>query len=132
VIVVDASALVAIALNEPEKPVFTAILKGTDIARIASINYVETGLILKQGGYIDTRDHLDEWLETYGVVVDDQSALSSAALEAYLRFGKGLHPARLNLGDCFAYALAKTLDVPLLYKGDDFARTDIRSALQPT
>ena len=57
---------------------------------------------------------------------------ASIALDAYLRFGKGLHPARLNLGDCFAYALAKALDAPLLYKGDDFAMTDIRSALQPT
>jgi ribonuclease VapC len=131
-IVVDASALVAIALNEPEKPVFTATLQKVDIARIAPINYVETGLILKQRGYIERRDHLDEWLEIYGVVVDDESPLSSAALEAYLRFGKGRHPARLDLADCFAYALAKTLDAPLLYKGDDFARTDIHSALQPT
>lgn len=131
-IVVDASALIAIALNEPEKPVFTAVLQEADVARIAAINYVETGLILKQRGYIATREHLDEWLKAYAIVVDDQSALSSAALEAYLRYGKGLHPARLNLGDCFAYALAKTLNVPLLYKGDDFARTDIRSAFQPT
>ena len=55
--------------------------------------------------------------------------LSAPALQAYLQYGKGRHPARLNLADCFAYALAKRLDVPLLYKGDDFAKTDIRSAL---
>ena len=55
-----------------------------------------------------------------------------AALRAYLAFGRGVHRAGLNLGDCFAYALAKQLDAPLLYKGDDFSVTDIRPALQPT
>lgn len=131
-IAVDASALIAIALNEAEKASFTAVLQRVDFARLAPINYVETGLILKQRGFLGTRAHLDEWLETYGVSVDDEAALSHLAFEAYLRYGKGLHPARLNLADCFAYALAKALDAPLLYKGDDFAQTDIRSALQPT
>jgi ribonuclease VapC len=58
----------------------------------------------------------------------NEAALADGALSAFLRFGKGNDPARLNLADCFAYALAKTLDLPLLYKGDDFAKTDIRSA----
>jgi ribonuclease VapC len=58
--------------------------------------------------------------------------LADAALAAYLAWGRGHHDARLNLADCFAYALAKHLDAPLLYKGDDFALTDVRSALQPT
>ena len=62
-------------------------------------------------------------------VVSWTSELADAAAEAFLRFGKGRHPAKLNFGDCMAYALAKSLDAPLLYKGDDFARTDIRSAL---
>jgi ribonuclease VapC len=128
-IAVDASALVAIAFNEPEKPAFTAILSNTDGVWLAPINYVETGLILRQKRLIATRLQLDEWLANYGVVVDHESSLAQPALEAYLAYGKGLHPARLNLGDCFAYALAKQLDAPLLYKGDDFARTDIRSAL---
>ncbi len=131
-IAVDASALVAIALNEPEKPDFTTMLSNTDSAWISPINYVETGLILRQNRLLRTRIELDEWLATYGVVVDHISQLAQPALEAYLVYGKGLHPARLNLADCFAYALAKQLDAPLLYKGDDFARTDIRSALQPT
>lgn len=131
-IVVDTSALVAIALNEPERWPFTSALLTADAARLASVNYVETGLILRQRGFIETKAHLDEWLETYGVTVADDAPLAHPALDAYLRFGKGLHPARLNLADCFAYALAKTLDAPLLYKGDDFVRTDIRSALQPT
>ena len=131
-IVVDASALVAIALNEPEMSSFTVALHGADAAHLAPINYVETGLILKQRRFIEMKSHLDEWLEAYGVTVEDNAALAHPALEAYLRYGKGLHPARLNLADCFAYALAKSLDAPLLYKGDDFAKTDVRSALQPT
>ena len=131
-IAVDASALVAIAVNEPEKAAYTEVLNRVDSAWITPINYVETGLILKQRRYIENRLHLDEWLAIYDVAVDQGAALASTALEAYLTFGKGRHPARLNLADCFAYALAKELDVPLLYKGDDFAKTDIRSALQPT
>lgn len=131
-IAVDASALVAIAVNEPEKAAFTEVLNRVDSAWITPINYVETGLILKQRRYIENRLHLDEWLAIYDVAVDQGAALASTALEAYLTYGKGRHPARLNLADCFAYALAKELDVPLLYKGDDFAKTDIRSALQPT
>jgi ribonuclease VapC len=71
---------------------------------------------------------MDRWLDQLAVRVND-TPVTQAALDAYLRFGKGRHPARLNLGDCFAYALAKALDAPLLYKGDDFALTDVRSAL---
>ena len=75
---------------------------------------------------------LNVWLASLAVQRVEHHDLGGAALLAYLRFGKRHHPAGLNLGDCFAYALAKELDVPLLYKGDDFAKTDIRSALQPT
>lgn len=61
--------------------------------------------------------------------VNQPDAIGRLAADAFLRFGKGRHPAGLNLGDCFAYALAKSLNAPLLYKGDDFGRTDIASAL---
>ena len=66
---------------------------------------------------------------TIGCGSPASTAVDTLALDAYLRFGKGRHPAKLNLADCFAYALAKTLDAPLLYKGDDFPLTDVRSAL---
>ena len=131
-IAVDASALVAIALGEPDANHFADRLRGASARFIAPVNYVETGLVLRRQGLIASRSHLDEWFSAYEIVVDDKSALAQTALTAYLRFGKGIHPARLNLADCFAYALAKELDAPLLYKGDDFAMTDIRSALQPT
>ena len=131
-IVADASALVAIALEEPEAAAFSVALQQADAARIAPVNFVETGLILRARRFVETRAQLEEWLRIQNILVDEAAPIASAALDAYYRFGKGLHPARLNLGDCFAYALAKQLDAPLLYKGDDFAKTDIRSALQPT
>lgn len=62
----------------------------------------------------------------------EREVSGAVALGAYLTYGRGVHRARLNLGDCFAYALAKELDAPLLYKGNDFLHTDIRPALQPT
>lgn len=89
-------------------------------------------MVLRQRGFIAGLEFCDAWLAGLSIDVRDDVALGGAAFAAFLKFGKGRHPARLNLGDCFAYALAKSLDAPLLYKGDDFAKTDIRSALQPT
>ena len=125
-IAVDASALIAIALVEPEEGAFLDVLLRSDGGLIAPINYVEVGVILRQRRFLETRAQLDAWLEAHKVEVDERQPLASLALDAYHRFGKGLHPARLNLADCFAYALAKALDAPLLYKGDDFAQTDLR------
>ena len=131
-IVIDSSALIAVALKEPEGSLYLEVLGQAGGAALAPINYVETGVILVRRGFVPDHGQFDEWLGDLTVTIDEDTALGSSALGAYLRFGKGLHPARLNLADCFSYALAKTLDAPLLYKGDDFARTDIRSALQPT
>ncbi|MBL8552772.1 MAG: type II toxin-antitoxin system VapC family toxin [Phenylobacterium sp.] len=128
-IVVDSSALVAIAGDEAEAEVFAAVLGTADAIWLSPINYVETAMVLLSRKVVPNRDRLDLWLSEAGVTVSDDLPLSSLALDAFLRFGRGNHPARLNLGDCFAYALAKHLDAPLLYKGDDFAKTDVRSAL---
>lgn len=128
-IIVDASALVAIAQAEPEEVSFLAVLQETDRAWLSPINYVETGLILTRRGVIPDQPRLDRWLASVNVSVCDDVELGSPALDAYLRYGKGFHVARLNLADCFAYALAKQLDLPLLYKGDDFSKTDIKSAI---
>jgi ribonuclease VapC len=131
-IVVDTSALVAIAAWESDRSLYQAALRGADAAYLAPINYVELGIVLARLRVIADEGDLDAWLSTLGVTQYPDVDLRHGALRAYLRYGKGRGPARLNLGDCFAYALAKQLDAPLLYKGDDFALTDIRSALQPT
>lgn len=127
-IVVDASALVAIGDEEPEADHFLEILERT-ASCIAAVNYVETGLILIGRRRLATQEDLDDWLRGLGVKVTPDENLSSEALSAYLVYGRRYHPAKLNLADCFAYALAKQLDAPLLYKGDDFPLTDVRSAL---
>ncbi len=127
-IVVDASALVAIGDDEPDADRFLEILERT-ASCISAVNYVETGLILIGRGRLATQEDLDDWLRRLGVQVTPDENLSATALGAYLVYGRRYHPARLNLADCFAYALAKSLDAPLLYKGDDFPLTDVRSAL---
>lgn len=127
-IVVDTSALVAIAAGEADRALYQAALQRADGAFLASINYVELGIVLARLKIIADEGDLDAWLAIAGIQRSDIDA-GRRALMAYLQYGKGRHPARLNLADCFAYALAKELDVPLLYKGDDFAQTDIRSAL---
>ncbi len=126
-IVVDASALVAIADEEPDADDLLTIIGGQD-AVMSPINYVETGLILIGRRRLAARADLDAWLDQLGIAVHAEDSLAGEALAAYLRFGRGFHPARLNLGDCFAYALARALDAPLLYKGDDFTLTDVRAA----
>lgn len=131
VIVVDASALVAIGDLEPEAATFAAAIVSSECG-ISAINYVEAGRVLIGRGRLGDKDEFDIWLAKLGVAVVRNADLAEAALGAYLLYGRGYHPARLNLGDCFAYALARQLDAPLLYKGDDFVLTDVRSALQPT
>lgn len=130
-IVVDASALVAIGDEEHDADDFLCVL-GTDDAVIASINYIEAGLILIGRRRMATKADFDRWLGLLQITARTTDDLAGPALEAYMTYGRNYHRARLNLADCFAYALAKQLDLPLLYKGDDFGFTDIRSALQPT
>ena len=130
-IVADASALVAIGDQEPDADEYLAAFQHQRSV-ISQINYVEVGIILIGRRRLATQADLDKWLTRLDVSIEPGNDLAGIAMAAYLRFGRGFHPAKLNLGDCFAYALAKSLDAPLLYKGDDFALTDIRSALQPT
>lgn len=130
-LVVDASALVAIGLDEPERATFTRVLLEADRAIATPVNLLEVGIVLS-GRWPDfTPAKYGEWLEEYGVLESHDVGVE-AALAAFTRYGKGRHPARLNMGDCFAYALAKRLDAPLLFKGNDFPQTDIRLAVQPT
>jgi ribonuclease VapC len=128
-IVIDASALVAIGHKEADRIAIQEALASANGGVVAPVNYVETGIILLGRRFQTSQAQLDAWLTSMRVFVRSDLDLGPAALNAYLRYGKGFHPARLNLADCFAYALAKMLDAPLLYKGDDFAKTDIRSAL---
>jgi ribonuclease VapC len=128
VIVVDTSAFVAILAQEPEEARFARAL-GDAAARVMSAgNYIECAIVAERR--FQGRADLDKWLiQRHVEVVPVDLDLARVAADAFIRFGKGRHPAGLNYGDCFAYALAKTLNAPLLYKGGDFARTDVASAL---
>jgi ribonuclease VapC len=128
VIAVDSSALVAIVLGEPELERFATILtRGSSAVSAASIT--ETAMVLhgRQGPH--AVEELRSVLSKAGTAIHPvDEPLAWAAHAAWLRFGKGRHPAGLNYGDCFSYALAKTLAVPLLFKGEDFAQTDVAIA----
>lgn len=127
-IVVDTSALIAILQSEPEAPAFQSILSRTACV-IGAATKLETLLVASRRptGQADVRT----LIAACGIdIVPWTDDLTEIAAAAFLRYGKGReHPARLNFGDCMAYALAKSLDAPLLYKGGDFALTDVRSAV---
>lgn len=133
-IVVDTSALVAILRHEPERDAFLTFLLSEDGPRISAASVLECSIVLrsfKAAPDIEVEASLDRFVEDAKLNIEpvDQSILRLAR-EAHRRYGKGVgHPAQLNFGDCFSYALAKSLNAPLLYKGGDFAKTDITSAL---
>ena len=130
IIAVDASAIVAIGLDEPERADFVRVLERAERAFVAPINIVEAGLVIVLRQRLMGLEDYSRWLQRLGLA--EQPVSGDAALQAYLLFGRGVHRAHLNLGDCFAYALANQLGAPLLFKGDDFSVTDIRPAFQPT
>jgi ribonuclease VapC len=128
-VVLDASALLAILLGEPERDRFIESIALTTRRLVSAATVVECGLVLisrrGEGGIA----RLNSLLHEAGVeIAAVDSAQAQAAVDAFRRFGKGRHPAGLNFGDCFAYALASLTGERLLYKGDDFAKTDIAAA----
>lgn len=129
--IVDSSALIAVVMGEPEAETFLGILTGSSEAILVSaVSLVESSIVVEcRQGADATRDLelLVQGLRAEVVSVD--SAQASAAFAAWKRFGKGRHPAALNLGDCFSYALAKVRGQSLLFKGDDFSQTDLVVAL---
>jgi len=131
VIVVDSSALVAVLLEDDDAPRFASVLLAEPLAMSAFTLFEARTVLWRSRDPTLVEDLEDLVGETaIGVYPFDERA-SERAFAAYRTFGKGTHPAKLNLGDCASYALAKSLDAPLLYKGGDFAQTDVRSALAP-
>jgi ribonuclease VapC len=129
-IVVDTSAILAILLNETEAEEFRQVLSLEVDVRLSAMTDIETRLLaFSRRGQRLVADY-EALFETAEFAVQAFAHEDAVlAFDAYRRFGKGNHPARLNFGDCAAYALAKCLDAPLLFKGTDFTRTDVRRAL---
>ncbi len=129
--IVDTSALVAILRAESDAATYAAALAGTTSARISAANYLETAVVIDGARDPVASRRVDDLLSVAGLVVEPVTAEHAViARAAYRDFGRGSgHPARLNFGDCFAYALARATGEELLFKGDDFVHTDIRAAV---
>jgi ribonuclease VapC len=129
---VDASAWTAIALNEPERERLRTVLAEAEIVLTSPVaNWEAVRAIVREtrDTVKDASARLAALQAGFGVrIVEIGSVEGEVALEAHARFGKGRHPAKLNMGDCFAYACARTHGVPLLFKGGDFPLTDIETA----
>jgi ribonuclease VapC len=132
VIVVDTSALFAIVAEEDERDRFIDVLDETDSTCCSTVTYVETVMALTGRSKITAALKVRALIQEFRVeIVSVDPALAEASVAAFDLYGKGRHRARLNLGDCFSYALAKTKKAPLLFKGDDFIHTDIVPAWRP-
>lgn len=128
-LVVDTSAITAILMREPGYEVYEAALAHATEASISAVSQVELGIVAMSRG-AEGLSKATRILQVYGIAtVDFTEPMAQLALTASQTYGKGRHPAALNFGDCCTYALAKAKDLPLLYKGQDFAQTDMRSAL---
>jgi ribonuclease VapC len=129
-VIVDTSALIAILRDEPEASVYAHAIESAGIRRLSAASYVEVGAVIDRAGDAIASRRVDELLAVAGIEVEAVTAnQAQIAREAYRDFGKGSgHPAHLNFGDCFSYALAKTAGEPLLFKGADFQHTDVASA----
>ena len=128
-IALDSSAIVAIALGEPEEDDFSRAIASQE-ALVGTPTLLEVHLVLSSK-LIDPHDFMQRFVRPPTIhPVAFSLKMYQVASDAFDRFGKGRgHPAKLNIGDCMAYAVAKTYDAPLLYKGTDFALTDIPAAL---
>lgn len=124
--VIDTSAIIAIALNEPEATTFESLIADDPVRLISAATVLEASIVLETRLGDAAGREFDLWLLKLGAeVVPVDAEQIDAARRTWRRYGKGRHAAALNYGDCFAYALALTRGEPLLFKGEDFAKTDI-------
>lgn len=128
--VIDTSALLAILHDEPERRGFNEAIAGAASRLLSVVGFVEVSLVIESRFGAEGLRALDLLIDRAGIeLVPVDAEQGRAARDAFSRFGKGRHPAGLIFGDCFSYALATVLGQPLLYKGSDFAQTDlVRSA----
>jgi ribonuclease VapC len=131
-VIVDTSALIAILRDEPEAPACARAIEAASRRRISAANFVEAAIVIDGSRDPVASRRFDDLLrEAQAEIEPVTEAQARIAREAYRDFGRGSgHPARLNFGDCFAYALARTTGEPLLFKGDDFTHTDVIPALR--
>ena len=124
--VIDTSAVLSVLQNEPERRKFNEAIETAESRSLSTASFVESSMILESRYGADGVRDLDLFISKAQILlapVDTEQA--QLARDAFRKYGKGRHPAGLNFGDCFSYALAKALDEPLLFKGEDFSKTDV-------
>jgi ribonuclease VapC len=128
--IIDTSAVLAILFDEDDAARFADAIAGADQRAMSAASFLEAGVVIDNQLGPAAGRQLDALLARAEVEISPVTReQAEIARQAYLDYGKGHHPARLNFGDCFAYALAKATNQPLLFKGDDFAQTDVAAAL---
>ena len=129
--ILDSSALVAILKNEPEAQSFSDAIEAATVVRISAATYLETHIVVDCDKNPILKARLEEIFESPGIEIEPVTVeQAKIARLAYWDFGRGSgHAANLNFGDCFSYALARATREPILFKGDDFRRTDLTSAV---
>ena len=127
--VIDTSARLAILQDEPERRSFNEAIEAAESRVMSVANYVEVSIVVESRHGAEGLRELDRFVDRAGIeLVGVDLGQGKIARDAFSRFGKGRHPAALNFGDCFAYALARILAQPLLFKGDDFSKTDLATS----
>lgn len=128
--ILDTSTLVAILANEPDSEPYIQAISRAPHCRISAGNFIEFSIVIQSQFGAEVLQQCDALFRRIGIVIEpvtvDQAHL---ARQAFQDFGKGRHAAGLNFGDCFAYALAKVTGEPLLFKGQDFSKTDVKAAV---
>jgi ribonuclease VapC len=129
--ILDSSVLVAIFRDESDAQIYTDAIEQAPLCRLSAANFVEAAAVIESNRDPIASRRFDELIEVAGIVIEPVTERQAhIARAAYRDFGKGSgHPAQLNFGDCFAYALAKEMGEPLLFKGNDFSKTDVTPAL---
>jgi len=129
-LIIDTSAVLAILFAEDDAERYANAIAQSDTRLISAANYVEAGIVVDNQIGAAAGRQLDTLVSLAGIGVEAVTREhADIARQAYLDFGRGNHPACLNFGDCFAYALSKAMGLPLLFKGEDFSKTDLASAL---
>jgi len=129
-LIVDSSAIISILYAEDDAKVFVDAVADATQCLMSAANYMETAVVVDRQRGAEAGRQFDALIARAAIQIEPVTReQADIARQAYLEFGKGKHPAALNFGDCFSYALARSLHLPLLYKGNGFSLTDIESAL---
>jgi ribonuclease VapC len=132
-LIIDTSAIIAVLFNEDDAKDYAEIITQSDTRRMSAATFVETAIVVETQTKTSGSRQLDAFVRLAGIEIEPVTEEHAhLARQAFIDFGKGRHPAGLNYGDCFSYALAKATGEPLLFKGKDFSKTDLVAAELPS